>query len=112
MYVAGIDAHATYVVVAIVSKAGALVQKAVRIANKEADRLVALLARYRPLEVVVETSPAWPWLYDLLTGDGYGFVLGKAKELRAIAESKATGSVICGSGQAPRAPEQPTYYDR
>ncbi len=87
MYVAGIDAHATYVVVAIVSKAGALVQKAVRIANKEADRLVALLARYRPLEVVVETSPAWPWLYDLLTGDGHGFVLAHAKKLRAIAES-------------------------
>lgn len=87
MYVAGIDAHATYVVVAIVSKAGELVQKVVRIANQEADRLVELLHRFRPLEVVVETSPAWPWLYDLLTGEGHGFVLAHARKLRAIAES-------------------------
>lgn len=87
MYVAGIDAHATYVVVAVVSKAGELVQKAVRIANREADRLVELVERFHPVEVVVETSPAWPWLYDLLSGDDCTFVLAHAKQLRAIAES-------------------------
>jgi len=88
MYVAGIDAHATYLVVAIVSKAGELVQKATRIANAECHRLVELLERYRPVEAVVETSPAWPWLYDLLRGgNGFGFVLAHAKKLRAIAEA-------------------------
>ena len=40
MFVAGIDAHATYSVIAIVSNTGQL--------------------------VVVETSLAWPWLFDRL----------------------------------------------
>ena len=64
MFVAGIDAHATYSVIAIVSNTGELVHKPVRIKNNEADRLDELLAQFRPLEVVVETSPAWPWLFD------------------------------------------------
>lgn len=87
MHVAGIDAHATYVVVAIVSKAGELVDKPKRIANKEAHKLMELLERFAPVEAVVETSPAWPWLSDLLGGAGHGFVLAHAKKLRAIAES-------------------------
>jgi hypothetical protein len=62
MFVAGIDAHATYSVIAIVSNTGELVHKPVRIKNSEADRLDELLSPFRPLEVVVETSPAWPWL--------------------------------------------------
>lgn len=86
MYVAGIDAHSSYVVVAIVSKAGELVQKQ-SIRNDKTDRLVGLLAPYRPLEVVVETSSAWPWLYDLLVPLGIDFRLAHAKRLRLIAES-------------------------
>ena len=38
MFVAGIDAHATYSVIAIVSNTGQLVHGPVRIKNKEADR--------------------------------------------------------------------------
>jgi len=87
MYVAGIDAHATYLVVAIVSKTGELEQAPVRIANRDGSRLLELLERFRPLEAVVETSPAWPWLHDLLVGHGFGFVLAHARRLRAIAES-------------------------
>lgn len=87
MFVAGIDAHATYLVVAIVGNDGALVHKPVRIRNTESARLVELLEAYRPLEVVVETSPAWPWLYDLLDGPGCRFVLAHANKLRAIAEA-------------------------
>jgi hypothetical protein len=60
MYVAGIDGHATYLVVVVVNKAGELVQEATRIANQNAHELVELLERFRPLEAVVETSPAWP----------------------------------------------------
>jgi transposase len=86
MYIAGIDAHTSYVVVAIVSKAGELVERR-RVWVREPDRLVALLTPYRPLEVVVETSSAWPWLYDLLVPQGVGFVLAHAKRLRHIAES-------------------------
>ncbi len=87
MFVAGIDAHATYSVIAIVSNAGQLVHGPVRIKNVDADQLTELLEPFRPLEVVVETSPAWPWLFDRLDGDGVHFVLAHAKRIRVIAES-------------------------
>jgi hypothetical protein len=70
MYVAGIDAHATYLVVGVVSNTGQLVQPPTRIANSEPERLLDLLEPYRPVEAVVETSPAWPWLYELRSGLG------------------------------------------
>ena len=35
--------------------------------------------QYQPLEVVVETSPAWPWLFDRLQERGIDFVLAHAK---------------------------------
>jgi transposase len=87
MHVAGIDAHATYVVVAIVSNDGALVRQPVRISNGRPDRLLEVLESYRPVEVVVEASPARPWLYDLLEEPGCRFVLAHPKKLRAIAEA-------------------------
>ncbi len=87
MFVAGIDAHATYSVIAIVSNTGQLVAGPIRIKNTESDRFDELLKPYRPLEVVVETSPAWPWLFDRLEGSGIRFVLAHAKRLRVIAES-------------------------
>ena len=87
MFVAGIDAHATYSVIAIVSNTGQLVAGPIRIKNTQEDRLNDLLGQYLPLEVVVETSPAWPWLFDRLKGNGIHFVLAHAKRLRVIAES-------------------------
>lgn len=87
MHVAGIDAHVTYVVVAIVSNDGGLVREPVRIPNARSDRLLEVLEPYRPLDVVVEASPAWPWLYDLLEGPSCRFVLAHPKKLRAIAEA-------------------------
>ncbi len=48
MFVAGIDAHATYAVIAIVSNTGQLVEGPVRIKNTEADRLDELLEQFRP----------------------------------------------------------------
>ena len=87
MFVAGIDAHATYSVIAIVSNTGQLVHEPVRIDNTDEERLHELFEPYRPLEVVVETSPAWPWLFDRLEGNGIHFVLAHAKRIRVIAES-------------------------
>ena len=87
MFVAGIDAHATYSVIAIVSNTGQLVAGPIRIKNTQEDRLDDLLQQYQPLEVVVETSPAWPWLFDRLGERGIDFVLAHAKRLRVIAES-------------------------
>jgi len=87
MFSAGIDAHLTYLVVAVVSKDGELLVRPTRVSVRQPQRLRALLAPYRPLEAVVETCPAWPWLYELLTGWEVTLVLAHAKRLRAIAES-------------------------
>lgn len=52
--VAGLDAHETYLVVAVVSKAGELLQRPTRIANTNAFRLLELLEGFCPIEAVVE----------------------------------------------------------
>jgi len=75
MFIPGIDAHETYSVVVVVSNTGELVQQPVRIPNSEPDRLLKLLEGFSPVEAVVETSPAWPWLYDLLERPGIHLVL-------------------------------------
>jgi transposase len=85
-FVAGIDAHTSYLQVAVVSNAGALEERR-RVKVGERDRLLDLLSNYRPLEVVVETSSSWPWIRDLLVPRGIGFVLAHAKRLRYIAAS-------------------------
>jgi hypothetical protein len=87
MHVAGIDAHATYLVVTVVSNTGERMQKPTRIANTEIDWLIDVLAPFQPIEVVVETSPAWPWLCDFVVRPGISFVLARAKKLRVIAEA-------------------------
>jgi transposase len=94
MYVAGIDAHTTYLMVAVVNKDGVLVQAPLRIWVKQPEKLLALLAPYRPLEAVVETSGGWPWLRDLLVAQGITFVLAHAKKLRAIAEATFKSDAI------------------
>lgn len=87
MFFAGIDAHTRYVVVVIINSAGERVAGPTRVHVREPERLLALLAPYRPLEAIVETSSSWPWLHELLTGAGVTFVLAHARRLRAIAEA-------------------------
>lgn len=87
MFVAGLDAHTRYVVVSVVNRAGDLLVKPTRARVPDSERLLALLAPYRPLEVVMETSSSWPWLYEVLSGAGITFVLAHARRLRAIAEA-------------------------
>lgn len=86
MSIAGIDAHSTYLVATIVSKHGERLARPTRIANRRTDRLMELLETHEVEEVVVETSPAWPWLHDLLAGTPHRLVLAHAKKLRGIAE--------------------------
>lgn len=87
MFVAGMDAHTRYVVVVIVNRMGERVLGPTRVKVEQPDRLLALLAPYRPLEAVMETSSSWPWLQEVLGGAGIRFVLAHARRLRAIAES-------------------------
>ena len=69
MFVAGIDPHARYSVTCVVSNQAQLVAGPARIKNADADQLTELLEPFGPLEVVVETSQAWPWLFDRLHGN-------------------------------------------
>jgi len=87
MLVAGIDAHTTFVMIVVVDSSGNVVHGPTRIRNHETDRLVRLLDEHKPVEVVVETSPSWPWIFDLLERPGIHVVLAHAKRLRAIADS-------------------------
>ncbi len=86
MYYAGLDLHARYVTIAIVDKRGALVHETT-VPTKDPEGLRGVLTRFLPLEVVVETSGSWPWLYELLGSAGITVHLAHAKQLRAIAES-------------------------
>lgn len=88
MFVAGIDAHSRYLVIAVVDSTGTRVLKPTRVRCDQPQRLLDVLAPYRPLEAVVETSSAWPWLAERLTGAGVAFVLAHARRLRAIAEAR------------------------
>ena len=85
MYYAGIDAHAQYLQVVVLDKDGAVVSEG-RVRVQERDAIGVYLAPFRPLQVVVETCPFWPWLRDQLETPGVGFQLANARELRAIAQ--------------------------
>ena len=87
MFFAGIDAHTRYLVVVIINKTGERVLGPTRVKVGEPKRLLELLAPYRPLDAVMETSSSWPWLHELLSGAGIQFVLAHARRLRAIAEA-------------------------
>lgn len=87
MFYAGLDVHTRYVVLVIINRMGERVLKPTRVPVDQPARLLTLLAPYRPLEAVMETSSSWPWLHELLTGAGVCFVLAHARRLRAIAEA-------------------------
>src|SRR5256886_17520664 len=93
MYSAGLDAHLKYVSVAVLDRMGKVALETT-VSTKEPERLLAALAPYRPLEVVVETCPFWPWLYDLLVPAGIGFHLAHAKQLRAIAAAPQKSDAV------------------
>jgi transposase len=87
VFVAGIDAHTRYVVIVILNKMGECVLGPTRVKVGEPERLGKVLAPYRPLDAVVETSSSWPWLHEVLTAAGVRFILAHARRLRAIAEA-------------------------
>lgn len=87
MNIAGMDVHTRYLVVAPVSRAGELLRRPFRVPVGDRQRVLTALEPYRPVEVVLETTAGWPWVYDLLTPVGIGVVLAHAKKLRAIAEA-------------------------
>ncbi len=53
MYYGGLDVHTRYVTIAVVDKGGGKVLDT-SVATNEPDRLLAVLAPFRPLTVVVE----------------------------------------------------------
>lgn len=87
MFFAGIDAHTRYVVVVIINSTGARVSGPTRIKVEQSAQLLEVLAPYRPLDAVMESSSSWPWLSEVLAVPGIQFVLAHARRLRAIAEA-------------------------
>jgi len=85
MYFASIDAHAKVLHVAVLDKGATLVYE--EELPSDPERLRAALAPFRPLRVVVETCPFWPWIADALQAPDVDFRLAHATKLRAIATS-------------------------
>ena len=93
MYYCGIDAHTQYLQLAVLDKDGKLVLEQ-SVSCSKPERVLDALAEYRPLQVVVETCPSWPWLYDLLTGVGADFHLAHARNLRMIAHNAQKNDAV------------------
>ena len=84
MYFAAIDAHAQYLRLVVLDKHGNVVKDGT-VGTKDPNAIKEALITYRPLRVVVETCPFWPWIRDQLEAERVTFHLAHAKELRAIA---------------------------
>lgn len=93
MYYCGIDAHIHYLRIAVLDKDGELVLERT-IKCEASDQLVEVLADYRPVKVVVETCPSWPWLHELLTRNGAQFYLAHARHLRMIAHNAQKNDAV------------------
>lgn len=85
MYFASIDAHSKVLRLAVLDKRAVLVHEDE--IPCDPARLRAALAPYRPLRVVVEACPFWPWIADALQGAEVDFRLAHATKVRAIASS-------------------------
>ena len=87
MYYGGIDAHRSYLTVAIMDKEGNVVRERKRVPIG-GEAMLEALEGFRPLEVAVETCPFWPWIHDVLEPTEIGFHLAHASELEAIAKAE------------------------
>ena len=94
MYYAGIDAHAKYLRIAVVNKAGGAVVAETTIKSRDVKGLCAFLSRFHPIEVVVETCPFWPWIQEALEKTEIPFHLAHAKQLRAIAQNAQKNDAV------------------
>jgi len=88
MYYGGIDAHRSYLTVAIMDREGRLVHERKRVPIGDGTPILEELEEFRPLEVAVETCPFWPWIHDVLEPTEIGFHLAHASELEAIANAE------------------------
>lgn len=88
MYFGGIDAHRSYLTVAVADRAGELVHEERRVPIGDGEPLLEALEGFEPLEVAVETCPFWPWIHDVLEPTEIGFHLAHASRLEAIAKGK------------------------
>jgi transposase len=93
MYYAGIDAHVRYLRIAVLDKDGKLVLEGT-IPSDPPEQLVEELSRFRPLSVVVETCPAWPWIHEALVPEGIEFHLAHARDLRMIAHNAQKNDAV------------------
>lgn len=88
MYYGGIDAHRSYLTIAITDRHGELVREYGRVPSDGGESMLEALAAYRPLEVAVETCSFWSWIYDVLEPTEIGFHLVHAKDVADTAKAK------------------------
>lgn len=60
MFFVGVDAHTRYVVLVLINRMGERVLGPTRVKVEQPERLLTLLAAYRPLDAITETSSSWP----------------------------------------------------
>ena len=87
MYYAGIDAHRSYLTVAIVDASGEVVRERKRVPIGDGEPLLEALDGLRPLKAVVETCPFWRWIHDTLEPTEVDFHLAHASKVEAIGQS-------------------------
>lgn len=94
MFFGGIDAHKSYLTIAVVDRAGDLLHERARVPIGDGAPLLDALEGFEPLEVVVETCPFWPWIHDTLEPTQIGFHLAHASRLEAIAKAETKSDSV------------------
>lgn len=79
---------------AIVDNQGDLIVEERRVPIGDGEPLLAALEGPRPLKVVVETCPFWPWICDVIEPTEIGFHLAHASRLEAIAKAKTKSDSV------------------
>lgn len=94
MFYGGIDAHKTYLSIAVVDRGGQVLHEERRVPIGDGEPLLEALEGFEPLEVAVETCPFWPWIHDTLEPTDVGFHLAHASELEAIAKAETKSDSV------------------
>jgi transposase len=93
MYFTGIDLHRKTCYVAVINDEGKTVQKA-NLVCQETEVLAFLKRVAGPMQIVIESSSSWYWLYDVLAQHGYEVMISHPAKTKAIASAKTKNDKI------------------
>ena len=87
MYFTGIDLHKKTTFVTVIDEGGKVVRKA-NLCSLAKEILTFLGDLSESMQIVIESSSSWYWLYDALTEAGYSVVISHPLKTKAIASAK------------------------